>query len=125
MTEVIKTIADRFSEERTKLGLTQVELAAIAGVSKVTISHYASGKSLPSTDVLIKLDELGADVHYILSGKKSSPSIDIHRLSLAIEAAHKQDGLSATQDYKSLAEKAISIFQAWDFVLEANASANR
>jgi transcriptional regulator with XRE-family HTH domain len=120
--------ASRFNEEREKLGLTQAALSAKVGVSKVTISHYACGKSHPSFDVLMKLDALGADVNYIVSGKRTNASIaepiniDSQRLALAIEAAHKQSTSlnDGKQDFKGLAKKALSIYQAWDFVLTAS-----
>jgi transcriptional regulator with XRE-family HTH domain len=49
-----------FKEIRKSLGLSQVELASLSGVSLPTIQNIEAGKANPSLDVLLKLlDALG------------------------------------------------------------------
>lgn len=113
-------IARRLTEERKRLGLTQVELSEKVGVSKMTISHYARGHSSPSAEVLAKMDALGADVRYILAGKRNvepavAASVDLNRLGLALDEAKRQSTLNSENlSQKSLLERAWVIYQAWN-----------
>lgn len=118
-------IASRLTEERKRLGLTQVELSEKVGVSKMTISHYARGHSSPSAEVLAKMDALGADVRYILAGKRNAEpaaaaSVDLHRLGLALDEANRQSTLNFENlSQKNLLERAWVIYQAWNTVMAA------
>jgi|GEM_PF-3165149 len=116
-------MASRLTEERKRLGLTQAELSEKVGVSKMTISHYACGHSSPSAEVLAKMDELGADVLYILTGKRNSKpaiavSVDLNRLGLALDEANRQSTLNSENlSQKSLLERAWVIYQAWNAMM--------
>lgn len=119
-------MASRLTEERQHLGLTQAELSEKVGVSKVTISHYACGHYPPSADVLAKMDGLGADVRYILTGKRNTEpavaaSIDLNRLGLALDEANRQSTLNSENlSQKSLLERAWVIYQAWNAMMASS-----
>ncbi len=64
MTEIFK---DRLKKTRESKGLTQSELAAIAGLQAAAISHFETGQRSPSFDNLRKLsDALTVSVDYLL-----------------------------------------------------------
>lgn len=118
-----ETVSNRFFEEMKRLGFSQTSFAAKVGLSKVTISHYVLGKHLPSSEVLIKMDALGGDVLYILTGKHAdapvtTESIDFDRLGAAMEESVRQIGaMPAASNRRSLAERAWAIYEAWDAIL--------
>ena len=65
-------VAERLRIERRRLGLTQVELAGLAGVSHATQVAYEGGSTSPNSHYLEILHSLGADTGWIISGKRGS-----------------------------------------------------
>lgn len=53
-------IAERLREARKNAGLTQDQVAEMVSVSRVTVSHWETGKSLPDIASLIGLSDLYA-----------------------------------------------------------------
>lgn len=65
-------ISDRLKEERQRLGLSQTAFAAIAGVTKSAQIKWESGSSsAPTAPALAAFAEAGADVLYILTGRRT------------------------------------------------------
>ena len=64
-------ISDRIREERQRLGLSQEQLGAIAGVRKQAQLTYEKGDRHPDTLYLAAIAETGADVLYILTGQRN------------------------------------------------------
>ncbi|MBV8497160.1 MAG: helix-turn-helix transcriptional regulator [Gammaproteobacteria bacterium] len=50
-----RVLANRLKEARTRLGLTQAELALMAGVSRKTINTVENGIFIPSTVLALVL----------------------------------------------------------------------
>jgi transcriptional regulator with XRE-family HTH domain len=68
-------ISDRLKEERMRLGKSQTAFAALAGVTKSAQIKWESGtSSFPTAPALAAFAEAGADVLYILSGKRTPDS---------------------------------------------------
>lgn len=60
------SFSQRLKERRKKVGLTQMELANILGITKGAIGNYETGFSLPKADILYKLfDALDCDANYL------------------------------------------------------------
>lgn len=68
------TIGARLLEERTRMGLNQTEFAARGGVGKATQINYEKGERSPDASYLQAIADEGADVLYIVTGKRSSDS---------------------------------------------------
>ena len=64
-------ISDRIREERQRLGLSQEQLGAIAGVRKQAQLTYEKGDRHTDTLYLAAIAETGADVLYILTGQRA------------------------------------------------------
>ncbi|WP_214510531.1 helix-turn-helix domain-containing protein [Pseudomonas brassicacearum] len=74
-----RTFAERLSLARAKKGLTQRELASMAGVAWSQISKYESGKSKPRLKLLLKLaDALGMTVDELRGETASSPDYRLY-----------------------------------------------
>lgn len=59
----------RLKEERMRLKLSQTAFAAAAGVSKGSQILYEKG-SAPPADYMVAINEIGADMMYVLTGKR-------------------------------------------------------
>jgi transcriptional regulator with XRE-family HTH domain len=65
------SIGQRLREERERLALSQDKLGEELGVDRKVIRGYEGNKTSPRADQLVKMMELGADVIYIISGRKA------------------------------------------------------
>lgn len=63
---------DRIREERKRLGMTQDEFAEALGLSRATIAFYEAGRSLPDAAALERADLAGADIVYLVTGRRSN-----------------------------------------------------
>ena len=61
-------------EERTRLGLTQALFGAHGGVVKFTQFNYEKDVASPSVEYLYKLEKLGVDIGYLVTGQRTAPA---------------------------------------------------
>ena len=52
-----KTVGNRVKEIRTKLGLTQAQLAEIVGVSRVSIVAIETGRYIPTIETALRISQ--------------------------------------------------------------------
>lgn len=62
----------RLRKERKRLKLTQILVCETTSISHGTLSMYESGQRYPSVEFLLKFEELGADLKFVLSGSYSA-----------------------------------------------------
>ena len=68
------TLAERLKEQRKRAGLSQEELAELAGVSRQAVTKWESGRAAPSTKHLFRLAEIfGTTVDLLLPGEPPAP----------------------------------------------------
>ena len=61
----------RLMFERKKKKLTQIQLAEVVGVSRITINKWETGKSTPSVEMLLKLSKyFNVTTDYLLEKEK-------------------------------------------------------
>lgn len=65
------SIGDRLKEERLRFGWSQTDAAELCGVTRRSVVNYESGDRVPDADYLAKLAEAGADVMYVLTGRRT------------------------------------------------------
>ena len=63
---------ERLKRERSRLGLSQVEFAALGGVKQRAQFQYEKGMRRPNSDYLGALAASGVDVWYVLTGEKGA-----------------------------------------------------
>jgi len=72
---VTMIIAEKLREMRTSKGITQHQLADIAGVELITYGRYERGERIPPSDVLSKIaDGLSCTTDYLL-GRTDEPNL--------------------------------------------------
>ena len=67
-----KLSASNLRLERKRLGMTQLEMAVAAGVSKSSQVGYESGARAPDLNYLRRIGRLGVDVVFIVFGERQS-----------------------------------------------------
>lgn len=73
--EEIFKIGARLREERERMGLSQETLGSRIGTTGRTIKKYEGNETSPRATELLQLSGLGADVFYIVTGKRLPPGV--------------------------------------------------
>ena len=84
----IPGVGIRITQERKRLGYSQAELSAKLGKATLTQISYESDDTRPDADYFFALDELGADIYYIITGRQ-------------LEALKAEDELQLLGGYRS------------------------
>lgn len=81
------SIAERLRAERNKLGLSQTEFAAIAGVKRNAQMNYENGTRVPDVAYMAALANNGVDVTFVITGRVTASSLDIERELMCLSDA--------------------------------------
>jgi transcriptional regulator with XRE-family HTH domain len=65
----LDSFASRLRSERLRLGLSQLELAAALGLPPATYRNYEAGRTEPQVSVMQRLDEIGANLFWMVTGR--------------------------------------------------------
>ncbi|PID66609.1 MAG: hypothetical protein CR975_02215 [Gammaproteobacteria bacterium] len=82
---------NRIREERKKLGLSQTQLAEMVGLKLNAQSKYERGETEPKASYFIALDDIGADIHYILTGERIEGEIISNEEKFLLEKYRQAD----------------------------------
>jgi transcriptional regulator with XRE-family HTH domain len=66
----MSTFSETLRQERVRLGLTQSDFAALAGLTKKTQMLYELGKRVPDANYLMAIHKANADAYFILTGHR-------------------------------------------------------
>ena len=82
------SIGERLKEERKRLGLSQMELCELTGITRKTLFSYETGERSPNVLFLSALFDHDFDVDYILKGEldRLRPSL-LKKIQDAAESA--------------------------------------
>ncbi|NWB91625.1 helix-turn-helix transcriptional regulator [Pseudomonas agarici] len=69
-------VGDRLRAERERLGLNQTDFGVLAGVSRGTQKAYELETGSPDLRYLAALEKAGVDTQYVLSGVRTSISLE-------------------------------------------------
>jgi len=113
--DIFLNTAKRLKEERERLCLSQTAFAEACGVKKLAQITYEKGDRRPDTAYLEAAHRLGADVLYILTGRREQPALeDIKTLTAAIEVI--EEALTKRRATLPPAKKAEVIALAYDIL---------
>ncbi len=68
------SVGSRLKSERERLGLKQTDLADTVEINRVSQSNYERDITEPKLEYWEKLDALGFDIYFILTGKYKNNS---------------------------------------------------
>lgn len=81
-------IGKRLKSERLRLGMSQAVLGEIGGVAGNAQGQYEHGNRSPRADYLELIALAGADVLYIVTGKRSeNGNVDTFKAAQALDSA--------------------------------------
>lgn len=84
---MITTVSEAMYEFRTRLGLSQEEVAEAVGISRVTYTRYENGTHKPDAYAAVKIAHLfGVPIEYLLC--MELPEQDEEIATLTISARH-------------------------------------
>jgi SOS-response transcriptional repressor LexA len=75
MSDLKEKIGERIREFAELKFKTLKNLADALGMVPQTLQQYISGKTMPGGEIIKKLADLGADIHYLLTGEKLKEKI--------------------------------------------------
>ncbi|PXW79027.1 transcriptional regulator with XRE-family HTH domain [Blastomonas natatoria] len=79
---VLETIGQRIRDERLRLGLGLADFSEKAGVHKNSQSAYEAGRTSCNAVYLAILGDLGVDLSYVFTGKRSDGTLGFQEQSL-------------------------------------------
>lgn len=106
------TFGDRLKEERERVGLTQVALAELAGVSKSAQVGWESGRSVPNASYLAVAIAQGIDVTYVLTGIRMDEVTRTHLMRAIQFSAKLGDDAVSSQSIEAVEAQAAEIRKA-------------
>ena len=109
------SIGERLREERTRLDMTQPAFGAVAGITKKTQGLYESDARAPDATYLGAIAEAGADVLYVLTGRREmKPMTQSLSMSGAGRVAEQGAGYSAAMTLSDDERDLVLRFRAAD-----------
>lgn len=96
----LEGIGKRLRTERERLGLSQEQLATVAGTNRITPSRYEGGAHLPTLAFLAAIEEAGIDVGYVLEGKRNAVALGSDDTALLGRAVTVVDDLLAKHRFR-------------------------
>lgn len=76
---VLEAFSRRLRDARIDLRLDQIAFAALGGVKKNSQVNYEAGRTAPGVDYLLRLEEHGVDIGYVLTGRRVQTGFDINQ----------------------------------------------
>lgn len=114
----MKSLAEKISEARYKLGISQTILGDKVGVSLRSILAYEKGESTPRMNVIYKLaKELGVSVKYLTDENCENPFEDIEKDG-HIEEVHGRYGAKGARDLDTIINENCALFAGGDLSFE-------
>lgn len=66
---------ERLRQERSRLGLSQKDFAALFGKKNMAVMRYEKGERVMGHDDLEALHAAGVDVYYLITGERTQPDL--------------------------------------------------
>jgi transcriptional regulator with XRE-family HTH domain len=113
------SIGNRLKEERARIGITQEKMALAGGIQKRAQARYEAGERCPDGHYLSLIAELGIDVNYVLTGRRTAAnnedsfsSEDLQLLRLINLLAPEQKN-ETVEDIRKTAQRNQSVVSHW------------
>lgn len=77
----------RLRDERKQAGLSQIDAAKACGVSREMWGRYERSSAMPGADVVARMNAIGIDTHYVMTGETPAFRATLNRLAKATKEA--------------------------------------
>lgn len=114
----MKSFADKVKDARAELGLSQIQLGEMVGVSNRAIVSYESGEKKPRRSTMLKLAKaLKVSVQFLTDDSCMNPMEDIEKDGY-IEEAREKYGAKGARDMETLLAENAALFAGGDLSQE-------
>lgn len=114
----MKSFADKVKDARAELGLSQIQLGEMVGVSNRAIVSYESGEKKPRRSTMLKLAKaLKVSVKFLTDDSCMNPMEDIEKDGYIKEAREKY-GAKGARDMETLLAENAALFAGGDLSQE-------
>lgn len=114
----MKAFADKVKDARAELGLSQIQLGEMVGVSNRAIVSYESGEKKPRQSTMLKLAKaLKVSVKFLSNDSCENPMEDIEKDGY-IEEARDKYGAKGARDMETLLAENAALFAGGDLSQE-------
>ncbi len=114
----MKSFADKVKDARAELGLSQIQLGEMVGVSNRAIVSYESGEKKPRRSTMLKLAKaLKVSVKFLTDDSCMNPMEDIEKDGY-IEEAREKYGAKGARDMETLLAENAALFAGGDLSQE-------
>lgn len=114
----MKSFADKVKDARAELGLSQIQLGEMVGVSNRAIVSYESGEKKPRQSTMLKLAKaLKVSVKFLTNDSCMNPMEDIEKDGY-IEEARDKYGAKGARDMETLLAENAALFAGGDLSQE-------
>ena len=114
----MKSLAEKISDARYALGISQTELGENVGVSLRSILAYEKGESIPRKNIILKLAKvLGVSVKYLTDENCENPIEDIEKDGY-IDEVRERYGAKGARDLNTLISENCALFAGGELTSE-------
>ena len=114
----MKSLAEKISDARYALGISQTELGENVGVSLRSILAYEKGESTPRKNIILKLAKvLGVSVKYLTDDNCENPIEDIEKDGY-IDEVRERYGAKGARDLNTLISENCALFAGGELTSE-------
>lgn len=114
----MKSLAEKISDARYALGVSQTELGENVGVSLRSILAYEKGESTPRKNIILKLAKvLGVSVKYLTDENCENPIEDIEKDGY-IDEVRERYGAKGARDLNTLINENCALFAGGELTSE-------
>lgn len=114
----MKSLAEKISDARYALGISQTELGENVGVSLRSILAYEKGESTPRKNIILKLAKvLGVSVKYLTDENCENPIEDIEKDGY-IDEVRERYGAKGARDLNTLISENCALFAGGELTSE-------
>jgi len=96
---------ERLRQERSRLGLSQKDFAALFGKKNMAVMRYEKGERVMGQDDLESLHAAGVDVYYLITGERTQPELlsdeakELLKLWDSVEPSQKETLMTLVRNF--------------------------
>lgn len=96
---------ERLRQERSRLGLSQKDFAALFGKKNMAVMRYEKGERVMGQDDLESLHAEGVDVYYLITGERTQPDLlsddakELLNLWDSVEPNHRETLMTLVRNF--------------------------
>lgn len=99
MSSIAREMGARLKDERERLGHSQIDFAAMCGISKTSLGGYERGETSPNMMMMMVFADFGVDPVFVMTGRKDYSDIsagDRYIIDMLAKLSERERGAVAS-----------------------------